>query len=764
MTTNDIRQRIGLDGGDDVKKQLNDLGDAGAAAFQKLQDAAAATKSLDDISPTLDAISAKAQELAPAFKEVGDSFAALGEAVVKSSAAIAAAVGGFTALVVATAKSEAALQQMSQAIGLTVDQFRALQFAFQSNGTGQDQFVSGISRFNKAIETANDTQTKFADAQDELQQKLALGQIGQRQYNTQLDALNQKAAQSTNVFQKLGVQIAHNADGTVDANQTLRNLADTFAAMPNGAEKSAAAIALFGRGNSAFIATLNGGSKGLDAYNAELLRIAPPLSEAAELAGGKLAQAFVKLEAAGNSLKNSAIAPFFEPLAQVINQVTEALVANCQSIIDVAQDLSTRVVPVFNSLGAVLTGVVLPALKQVNAAFNDVAGQINSVFGTNLTGTTLEAGFAITKLTGLFGVLTGSVRAVIAIVGVLAAIFGGAELAIGVALGAIGLAVGFFGAKFLETIGNIQGFWQNFWNSLPGFVTAPIEIILALFPGLGAAISGAFNDAVNVIKGIWGTAVADASAAATAISNGFSAAVQSVVGFVTSLPAQVTAAWQALVTLATNAWTDILAEANSIGQQIADVFNGVVAKIEGYWTDLKDTVLGILSSIQNAANAVGNAVSNAVSSASGANSGGQGFARGGMVRGGGSSTSDSIAARLSTGEFVQNARAVRFYGPDVMAAMNQLRAPVDLIRGAIRGIDLGGLGRSLMPQTNFATGGLVTAATTSVGASSGRTFNLVLGGEEFANLTGPENVLKGLEKFATRKSMRSTGRKPTWFR
>ena len=38
MTTNDIRQQIGLDGGDQVKQQLNDLGDAGKAAFQKLQD------------------------------------------------------------------------------------------------------------------------------------------------------------------------------------------------------------------------------------------------------------------------------------------------------------------------------------------------------------------------------------------------------------------------------------------------------------------------------------------------------------------------------------------------------------------------------------------------------------------------------------------------------------------------------------------------------------------------------------------------------
>jgi hypothetical protein len=107
---------------------------------------------------------------------------------------------------------------------------------------------------------------------------------------------------------------------------------------------------------------------------------------------------------------------------------------------------------------------------------------------------------------------------------------------------------------------------------------------------------------------------------------------------------------------------------------------------------------------------------------------------------------------------------VRTYGPDVMAALNSLRAPVDLIRRAVRGVDLGGLGQSFMPRTNFATGGLVTAAATaSVGASNGRTFNIVLGGEMFAGLTGPEHVLSSLERGASRAHIRSAGRKPTWF-
>jgi len=64
----------------------------------------------------------------------------------------------------------------------------------------------------------------------------------------------------------------------------------------------------------------------------------------------------------------------------------------------------------------------------------------------------------------------------------------------------------------------------------------------------------------------------------------------------------------------------------------------------------------------------------------------QGFATGGHVRGPGTGTSDSILARLSNGEFVMRAAAVRKYGPDFMARLNGLQLP------------------------GFASGGLVEAA------------------------------------------------------
>jgi hypothetical protein len=47
------------------------------------------------------------------------------------------------------------------------------------------------------------------------------------------------------------------------------------------------------------------------------------------------------------------------------------------------------------------------------------------------------------------------------------------------------------------------------------------------------------------------------------------------------------------------------------------------------------------------------------------------YATGGYVSGPGTGTSDSIPARLSNGEFVMRASAVRTYGTDFMNALNQ---------------------------------------------------------------------------------------------
>ena len=79
------------------------------------------------------------------------------------------------------------------------------------------------------------------------------------------------------------------------------------------------------------------------------------------------------------------------------------------------------------------------------------------------------------------------------------------------------------------------------------------------------------------------------------------------------------------------------------------------------------------------------------------------FASGGMVRGPGTGTSDSIPARLSNGEFVSDARTVSFFGPDFFTNLKRMAGSFNRPSPMIGGIP------------RFANGGMVS------GGGSGET-------------------------------------------
>ena len=62
-----------------------------------------------------------------------------------------------------------------------------------------------------------------------------------------------------------------------------------------------------------------------------------------------------------------------------------------------------------------------------------------------------------------------------------------------------------------------------------------------------------------------------------------------------------------------------------------------------------------------------------------------GHARGGLINGEGTSTSDSIFARLSNGEFVMQAKAVAHFGADFFQRLNNLQAPAFASGGMVGG-------------------------------------------------------------------------------
>lgn len=120
------------------------------------------------------------------------------------------------------------------------------------------------------------------------------------------------------------------------------------------------------------------------------------------------------------------------------------------------------------------------------------------------------------------------------------------------------------------------------------------------------------------------------------------------------------------------------------------------------------------------------------------------YASGGFVSGPGSGTSDSILARLSNGEFVVRAAAVRAPGVlELLHRINGMRFSPSAILG----------------RTKFADGGLVGLPAGLTGGGSGRTFNLVIDGRSFTGLTGGSDTITALEKYATLRQLSATSKR-----
>lgn len=105
-----------------------------------------------------------------------------------------------------------------------------------------------------------------------------------------------------------------------------------------------------------------------------------------------------------------------------------------------------------------------------------------------------------------------------------------------------------------------------------------------------------------------------------------------------------------------------------------------------------------------------------------------GYATGDMVRGPGTGTSDSILARLSNGEFVMRAAAVRHYGPELLRQINDRRLPKFAEGGAV--------GPRFVPEVAAPSAALLEQAAPTVQQPFAN-LALTVGGETY-NIQAPQ--------------------------
>ena len=197
-----------------------------AAKFGLLIDAKTkGENNIKRLGNSMQGVEGKAKNLGMAVRGVGNAFKAL---------FAAAAVAGFSAFVKGAIDSADAFGKLSTRTGIAADKLQAYANAGKLADVSQSDLETGLRTLARTQGEAADGVKTYSDA-----------------------------------YAKLGLSVKK-ADGSLKpSDQLLGEIAEKFADLPNGPEKAAIAMDIFGRSGSKLITLLNGGSEALERFNYE---------------------------------------------------------------------------------------------------------------------------------------------------------------------------------------------------------------------------------------------------------------------------------------------------------------------------------------------------------------------------------------------------------------------------------------------------------------------------------------------------------------
>src|SRR5579885_2202097 len=237
-------------------------------------------RAVDETRAAFGSIQRNLGGLADAARRVNGVLAGLG---------VALSAAGLAAMVRSALESADALNKLSQRVGITVEALSTLVPAAELSGVSAQTFETGL----KKLAT---TMFEAATGSEESARRL----------------------------KALGVAF-QNQDGTLRATDAvLLDLADRFQAMPDGAQKSALAVQLFGKSGAELIPFLNQGREGIAALTGEMealgVQIGGDTAAQAEVFNDSLA----KLRLAATSLANRVIEAFLPALNEMAGGMVES--------------------------------------------------------------------------------------------------------------------------------------------------------------------------------------------------------------------------------------------------------------------------------------------------------------------------------------------------------------------------------------------------------------------------------------------------------
>ncbi len=245
MAERNLSIRLSVIDGGKVKAELSEIGEKGERSLKKIEAAATpASSSLKLLSSAANDAKFHLQAATDRLGMLGSVLGKLGPAGLLAGASIAALGVGITALVMPVARVGDEFFKLSQKTGVSVEALTALDYAAKLSDVSTEGMTKALQKLSVAM------------------------------FDTQINGVEGSAA-----LRALGVS-ATDVNGQIrPTEQVLLDLADKFSAMPDGADKAALAVKLFGKEGLSIIPFLNQGRAGITALMEEAQRLGLVMSE-----------------------------------------------------------------------------------------------------------------------------------------------------------------------------------------------------------------------------------------------------------------------------------------------------------------------------------------------------------------------------------------------------------------------------------------------------------------------------------------------------
>ena len=287
MAERTLSIRLAVIDGGKVKAELTEVGSSGEKSLKRIEAAAQpASGGLRNLSQAANDAVAHLESANGRLGALGTVLSRLGPAGLIAGASIAGIGYGLTQLILPVAETGEELNKLAQKTGVSVEALSALKYAAELSDVTTEGLTKGLKHLSTAL---FDTKVK--------------GDEG----GAALKALGVAAMDSTGQIRP--------------TEAVLLDLADKFAAMPDGAEKAALAVKLFGKEGLNMIPMLNQGREGLTGMMEEAKRLGLVMSEDAAQASEAFNDNLKRLHAVSEGLQRQIGAAVIPVLADLTERM-----------------------------------------------------------------------------------------------------------------------------------------------------------------------------------------------------------------------------------------------------------------------------------------------------------------------------------------------------------------------------------------------------------------------------------------------------------